>query len=60
MAAMWIFDNLKAVNKDTLWHKFLMLFNIFIIVAGVFVMITGTWGAAVAINDQLNAGDTTR
>lgn len=58
MAIMWIYDNWKGFT--TLRKKLLLAFNIFVFLAGVFVMITGTWGAAVAINDQLKAGDTTR
>lgn len=57
-AAMWLWDNWRSPRLQSTRFKLLFAFNILLFLIGTFIMITGTWGAAVAINKQLQAGDT--
>lgn len=50
MGWMWLHDNYKYRKTDkSLYFKSLIFLNVFLIAAGVFIMITGTWSAVVAI-----------
>ena len=57
-AYMWMWDHWNDA-RTTKW-KALMLMNILFFAIGTFIMITGTWGAVITINDSLNNGSTTR
>ncbi|GFZ50383.1 hypothetical protein JCM24511_08140 [Saitozyma sp. JCM 24511] len=54
---MWLHDNWerRKIHKS-LYYKSLVVLNVFLIVSGVFIMITGTWSAAVSIRDSYATG----
>lgn len=58
MGIMWIYDNQRRI--DTLGRKLLYAWNVFLIAAGTFTMVAGTWGAAIAIRNALNTGNVTQ
>ncbi|WVW84350.1 hypothetical protein I302_106384 [Kwoniella bestiolae CBS 10118] len=50
MGGMWLYDNWQhRQTKKTITYKFLLGFNIFVIVIGTFLMIAGTYGSIVGI-----------
>lgn len=55
---MWLHDNLKyrKTNKS-LYYRSLIVLNVFLMCAGVFIMITGTWAAAVSIKRSYSTGN---
>lgn len=54
---MWLHDNWERRKVDkSLYYKSLVALNVFLILAGVFIMITGTWSAAVSIRDSYAEG----
>jgi hypothetical protein len=58
---MWLFDNLHRRKTDkSLYFKCLVALNVFLIVAGGFIMITGTWAAAVSIRNSYATGSISR
>lgn len=55
---MWLHDNLaKRHTNKTLYFRSLILLNVFLVVSGIFIMITGTWAAAVSIKDSYATGN---
>ncbi|GFZ50956.1 hypothetical protein JCM24511_08714 [Saitozyma sp. JCM 24511] len=57
-AYMWLWDEWRSPNRGTLKWKALVAMNILFIVLGFFVMIAGTYGSVVAINQSLHDGNT--
>ncbi|KAK4689052.1 hypothetical protein P7C73_g1057, partial [Tremellales sp. Uapishka_1] len=58
---MWLHDNWSRRKEDkSLYYRSLVALNVFLIVAGVFIMITGTWSAAVSIRDSYATGSISR
>ncbi|WVQ72141.1 hypothetical protein IAR50_001686 [Cryptococcus sp. DSM 104548] len=56
MGATWIFDHRDKIRQNPSWKvKCLLGFNIFVIVLGFYLMISGTWGAAKDIADSYAA-----
>lgn len=53
--AMWLYDNWSRQDRGLTW-KLMVGWSIFMIVAGFFLTIGGTYGAIVGIIDALNAG----
>lgn len=58
---MWLHDNWKhrSTNK-TLYFRALIALNVFLIVAGIFTTITGTWSAVVGIRRSYQTGAISR
>ncbi len=57
---MWLHDNLKRRHDDkSLYYKSLVALNVFLIVSGLFIVVTGTWAAAVSIKDAYATGNIT-
>jgi hypothetical protein len=55
---MWLHDNWRfRKTKKSLYFKSLVVLNIFLIVAGLFIMVTGTWAAAVSIKNSYATGN---
>jgi hypothetical protein len=54
MGCMWLYDNWHTTKRDLKW-KFMVGWSVFIIVAGTFLMIAGTYGAIVDIIKAYNA-----
>ncbi|WWD21798.1 hypothetical protein CI109_106286 [Kwoniella shandongensis] len=55
---MWLHDNLHRRHTDkSLYFKALVALNVFLIVAGAFIMVTGTWAAAVSIRHSYATGN---
>ncbi|ODN90831.1 hypothetical protein L198_06148 [Cryptococcus wingfieldii CBS 7118] len=53
MGATWIFDHQDKIRaKPSMKVKLLTAFNCFIILLGLYLMISGTWGAAKDISDS--------
>ena len=52
MGCMWLFDNYRAgkVSLDWKW-RFMVVFSIFILVLGFYIMGTGTYGSVVTLID---------
>jgi hypothetical protein len=55
---MWLWDEWRSPNRGTLKWKALVAMNITFIILGFFVMIAGTYGSVVAINQSLHDGNT--
>ncbi|WVQ96884.1 hypothetical protein IAU59_003991 [Kwoniella sp. CBS 9459] len=54
---MWLHDNWGRRHTDkSLYYRALVVLNVFLIVAGIFIMITGTWSAALSIKTSYSAG----
>jgi hypothetical protein len=54
---MWLHDNWRHRRSDrSIKFKLLVLLNAFLIVAGLFIMVTGTWAAAVSIRRSYSTG----
>ncbi|WVQ81555.1 hypothetical protein IAT38_003679 [Cryptococcus sp. DSM 104549] len=54
---MWLHDNWHRRKEDkSLYFKALVALNVFLIVAGVFIIVTGTWAAAVSIKNSYAEG----
>ncbi|KAK6906696.1 hypothetical protein I203_100683 [Kwoniella mangroviensis CBS 8507] len=56
-AYMWMWDNWRATNRGTRKWNLMMAMNAIFFVLGCFLMVAGTYAAAVVINDSLNSGD---
>lgn len=57
---MWLHDNWRHRRSDrSIKFKLLVLLNAFLIVAGLFIMVTGTWAAAVSIRRSYSTGAVT-
>lgn len=54
-AYMWMWDNWR--EPRTLQWKLLMAMNIAFFIIGWFLMVAGTYGSVVAINDSFKTGD---
>jgi hypothetical protein len=56
MACMWIYDNWTTdkSRRTPRWYA-MVAFSCFVILAGTFIMIVGTWGSVVEINAQYKA-----
>ena len=55
MGCMWLYDNWRA-QRTTKW-KAMVCWSVFVIVAGTFLTVAGTYGSVVAIiNDKSKAG----
>lgn len=50
MACMWLYDNWKPKIRTNLW-RFLFACNVFILVGGSFLLVSGTYGAVMGIID---------
>ncbi|KAI5478377.1 hypothetical protein MNV49_005126 [Pseudohyphozyma bogoriensis] len=61
MGMMWLYDNgsERSTNK-TLVYRLLFAWNVFIIVAGTFLMVSGTYGSIVGLISDTAAGATTQ
>lgn len=56
MAGMWLYDNWSTPKRGTKW-KLMVAWCAFVIVAGTFLMIAGTYGSVVSIiNDYKESG----
>lgn len=54
---MWLHDNWRFRREDkSLYYKALVALNVFLIISGLFIMVTGTWAAAVAIKRSYATG----
>ncbi|KGB76014.3 neutral amino acid transporter [Cryptococcus deuterogattii R265] len=54
---MWLYDNWRHRKTDTSFRfRFLVAFNVFLVLAGIFIVITGTWATAVSISDSYKNG----
>jgi hypothetical protein len=53
MGCMWLYDNWHRSNRDWKW-KGMVAWSIFVIVAGTFLLIGGTYGSIVGIIDSYN------
>jgi len=53
MGCMWLYDNWHRSNRDWRW-KGMVAWSIFVIVAGTFLLIGGTYGSIVGIIDSYN------
>lgn len=54
---MWLHDNWGHRKTDkSLRFKSLVALNVFLIVLGIFIVITGTWASVVSINDSYKNG----
>jgi hypothetical protein len=51
MGCMWLYDNWHRSNRDWRW-KGMVAWSIFVIVAGTFLLIGGTYGSIVGIMDS--------
>lgn len=61
MGVMWLFDNWARRHTDkTLLYRALVVFNIFLILSGFFVQITGTWASVIAIRKSAAQGGASR
>lgn len=59
--AMWLFDNWGRRHKDDTWQfRAMVAWNVFVIIAGFFLMIAGTYGSIVGILLAASTGDTTQ
>jgi len=56
-AYMWMWDNWHAMRTKRWWA--LMAMNVVFFTIGMFIMITGTWGAVKTIHENLRDGNTT-
>ncbi|KAK6905141.1 hypothetical protein I203_105961 [Kwoniella mangroviensis CBS 8507] len=56
-AFMWMWDNTRSPTRGTLSWNLLMAMNILFFVLGWFLMIAGTYGSVVTINDNFKSGD---
>ena len=54
---MWLHDNwrFRKTNKS-MYYRALVALNVFLILAGLFIMVTGTWAAAVSIKRSYATG----
>ncbi|KAK2596109.1 hypothetical protein QQS21_006456 [Conoideocrella luteorostrata] len=57
MGAMWLYDNWaeRKVNKTLKW-KLMVLWSVFVIVSGTFLMVGGTYGSVVNIVSEYSGG----
>lgn len=54
---MWLYDNWRHRKTDTsLRFRSLVVFNVLLVLVGIFIVITGTWATAVSINDSYKNG----
>ncbi|WVR06190.1 hypothetical protein IAU60_003220 [Kwoniella sp. DSM 27419] len=54
---MWLHDNLHRRKTDkSLYYRSLVVLNVFLIVGGLFIMVTGTWSAVVSIRHSYSTG----
>lgn len=57
---MWLHDNLPRRHTDkSFYYRLLVVFNSFLIVAGIFVTISGTWSAVMDIRSSYKTGSIT-
>lgn len=57
---MWLHDNWRHRKTDrSVGYKLLVALNMFLIVAGLFIMVVGTWAAAVSIKNSYATGAVT-
>jgi hypothetical protein len=55
---MHLFDNLHRRHTDkSLYFRSLLALDAFLIVGGLFIMVTGTWAAALSIRDSYATGN---
>jgi hypothetical protein len=55
---MWLHDNWNRRHTDkSIKYKLLVALNVFLIVAGLFIMVVGTWAAAVSIKNSYRTGN---
>ncbi|WWC62344.1 uncharacterized protein I303_104940 [Kwoniella dejecticola CBS 10117] len=54
---MWLHDNLPRRRSDkSLYYRILVVLNVAIVIAGFFIVITGTWSAVVSIRNSYSTG----
>lgn len=53
---MWMWDNWRAARSRWWWTT--MIFSAIFFVLGWFLMVAGTYGSVVIINNSLNSGQT--
>jgi hypothetical protein len=54
---MWLHDNAARRKTDkSMYYRALVALNLFLVVSGIFIMITGTWAAAVSIKRSYATG----
>lgn len=53
MGCMWLYDNWGRTNRDWRW-KVMVVWSVFVIVSGTFLLIGGTYGSIVGIIDSYN------
>ncbi|EYE96828.1 uncharacterized protein EURHEDRAFT_514071 [Aspergillus ruber CBS 135680] len=56
MGCMWLYDN--WTKEQTTWWYFMVSWSCFVLVAGTFLMISGSYGSVVALIDIFNGDDT--
>ncbi|WVR08402.1 hypothetical protein IAU60_005457 [Kwoniella sp. DSM 27419] len=56
-AYMWIWDNWRSPNRGSTKWNLLVLMNVVFFILGWFLMVAGTYGAVVTINNNLNNGN---
>jgi hypothetical protein len=55
---MWVFDyGARRKTDKSLYYRSLFALNVFLIVGGMFIMVTGTWAAALSIKDSYATGN---
>ncbi|WVQ95771.1 hypothetical protein IAU59_002870 [Kwoniella sp. CBS 9459] len=55
-AYMWMWDNWRAPNRGSTKWKLLMAMNVILFILGWFLMVAGTYGAVVTINNSFKNG----
>lgn len=56
MGFMWLYDNWRVPKQEkTLRWKLMVLWSIFVIISGTFLMVAGTYGSVVGIIDSYKA-----
>ncbi|WWC58051.1 uncharacterized protein I303_100586 [Kwoniella dejecticola CBS 10117] len=54
---MWMWDNIRSPSRGTTSWNLLMAMNVLFFILGWFLMIAGTYGSVVTINDNFKSGD---
>jgi amino acid transporter len=55
MGLMWLYDNWSRDKRErTLRWRLMVAWSVFVVLAGTFLMIAGTYGSIVAIMDSYN------
>jgi hypothetical protein len=55
---MWLWDDWRSPSRGTLKWKLLVAMDVTFIILGSFVMVAGTYGSVVEINNSLHNGST--